>query len=88
MSLPIPHDLWYQLCTFLAQHKTCEVTLWQHEGRITKMALEVVMRSREPSDPEAKRTVVTCLHEEGPAAVEPIDRRRESDGKGSVPYSD
>lgn len=23
------------------------MTLWQHEGRITKMALEVVMRSKE-----------------------------------------
>ena len=46
MSVPIPTDLWKQLCAFLAQHKTCAVTLWQHEGQITKMELGgVVVRS-------------------------------------------
>ena len=50
MSLPIPADLWHQLCAFLAQHQTCAVTLWQHEGRITKMELGgVIVRRNEAS---------------------------------------
>lgn len=53
MSMPIPADLWKQLCAFLAQHKTCEVTLWQHEGQITKMELGgvVVRRSEVTKEP-------------------------------------
>ena len=46
MSLPVPADLWRQLCAFLAQHQTCAVTLWQHYGQITKMELGGVVVRR------------------------------------------
>ena len=60
MSLPIPPELWRQLCAFLAQHKTCEVTLWQHEGQITKMELGgVVVRSGETVSQPASYTRAT-----------------------------
>ena len=59
MSLPMPADLWRQLCAFLAQHETCAVTLWQHKWQITKMELGgVVIRPGDGSQ-------APCIQHEG-----------------------
>ena len=47
MSFPMPPDLWHEYCRFREAYPTCEVIVYQSQGRVTKLACTVVIKSRE-----------------------------------------